>query len=243
MLIVASLVTCIDLLSNALLDDLHESLGLFIPLIVTNCALLAQADTVATRKPVGEALLTGLASGLGFVAVLVALGGLRELARPRNAVRRHAAARRRRHRVDAAAFAVQGHARRDLAARRVLRRGGVARAAQLARPRATRARSRAQRRERRGAGAAVKPAKRREIYERFAKANPSPSTELKYTTPFELLVAVVLSAQATDLSVNKATVRAVQGREHAAGDARPRRGRAQGATSRRSGSSTARRRT
>ncbi len=52
----------------------------------------------------------------------------------------------------------------------------------------------------------MKPAKRRAIYERFAKANPSPSTELKYTTPFELLVAVVLSAQATDLSVNKATV-------------------------------------
>ena len=78
-LIVASLVTCIDLMSNALLDDLHENLGLFIPLIVTNCALLAQADTVATRKPVGEALLTGLASGLGFIAVLVALGGLREL--------------------------------------------------------------------------------------------------------------------------------------------------------------------
>ena len=52
----------------------------------------------------------------------------------------------------------------------------------------------------------MKPAKRREIYERFAKANPNPSTELKYTTPFELLVAVVLSAQATDLSVNKATV-------------------------------------
>jgi H+/Na+-translocating ferredoxin:NAD+ oxidoreductase subunit E len=78
-LIVASLVTCIDLVSNALLDDLHENLGLFVPLIVTNCALLAQADNVATRKPVGEALLTGLASGLGFVAVLVALGGLREL--------------------------------------------------------------------------------------------------------------------------------------------------------------------
>ena len=51
----------------------------------------------------------------------------------------------------------------------------------------------------------MKPAKRRQIYERFAKANPNPSTELKYTTPFELLVAVVLSAQATDLSVNKAT--------------------------------------
>ncbi|HUO68739.1 MAG TPA: electron transport complex subunit RsxE, partial [Gammaproteobacteria bacterium] len=78
-LIVASLVTCIDLVSNALLDDLHQNLGLFIPLIVTNCALLAQADSVAARKPVGEALLTGLASGLGFVAVLVVLGGLREL--------------------------------------------------------------------------------------------------------------------------------------------------------------------
>ena len=51
----------------------------------------------------------------------------------------------------------------------------------------------------------MKPAKRRQVYERFAKANPNPSTELKYTTPFELLVAVVLSAQATDLSVNKAT--------------------------------------
>jgi len=78
-LIVASLVTCIDLMSNALLDDLHQGLGLFIPLIVTNCALLAQADTVASRKPVGEALLSGVATGAGFVAVLVALGGLREL--------------------------------------------------------------------------------------------------------------------------------------------------------------------
>jgi len=78
-LIVAVLVTCIDLLSNALLDDLHEILGIFIPLIVTNCALLAQAENVATRKPVGEALLTGLATGLGFMTVLVTLGALREL--------------------------------------------------------------------------------------------------------------------------------------------------------------------
>ena len=78
-LIIASLVTCIDLLSNAVLDDLHEILGLFIPLIVTNCALLAQAETVASRRPVGEALLTGLATGLGFLAVLTLLGALREL--------------------------------------------------------------------------------------------------------------------------------------------------------------------
>ena len=51
----------------------------------------------------------------------------------------------------------------------------------------------------------MNPAKRREIFERFRAANPHPTTELKYTTPFELLVAVVLSAQATDKSVNLAT--------------------------------------
>ena len=53
----------------------------------------------------------------------------------------------------------------------------------------------------------MNPAKRRAIYERFREANPDPRTELAYTTPFELLVAVVLSAQATDKSVNKATAR------------------------------------
>ena len=78
-LIIAALVTCIDLLTNAMLDDLHQALGLFIPLIVTNCAVLAQAETVASRKPVGEALLTGLASGVGFLAVLATLGALREV--------------------------------------------------------------------------------------------------------------------------------------------------------------------
>ena len=52
---------------------------------------------------------------------------------------------------------------------------------------------------------AVNPAKRRAIFERFREANPAPRTELSYRTPFELLVAVILSAQATDKSVNKAT--------------------------------------
>ncbi len=47
--------------------------------------------------------------------------------------------------------------------------------------------------------------KRLEIFQRFRKANPHPTTELEYTTPFELLIAVILSAQATDVSVNKAT--------------------------------------
>ena len=49
--------------------------------------------------------------------------------------------------------------------------------------------------------------KRQEIFERLREANPSPTTELDYSTPFELLVAVVLSAQATDKGVNKATAR------------------------------------
>ena len=51
----------------------------------------------------------------------------------------------------------------------------------------------------------MKPAKRRQIFERLQAANPNPTTELRYRTPFELLVAVVLSAQATDKSVNQAT--------------------------------------
>ena len=51
----------------------------------------------------------------------------------------------------------------------------------------------------------MNPQKRREIFRRFQEANPNPTTELKYSTPYELLVAVVLSAQATDKSVNLAT--------------------------------------
>ena len=53
----------------------------------------------------------------------------------------------------------------------------------------------------------MKPATRRAIFERLARANPHPTTELHYSTPFELLVAVVLSAQATDKGVNKATAK------------------------------------
>jgi endonuclease-3 len=53
----------------------------------------------------------------------------------------------------------------------------------------------------------VNAAKRRRIYERFAAADPAPATELGYSSPFELLIAVVLSAQATDVSVNKATAK------------------------------------
>ncbi len=53
----------------------------------------------------------------------------------------------------------------------------------------------------------MSPAKRREMFERLRSLDPNPKTELEYGSPFELLVAVVLSAQATDKSVNKATAR------------------------------------
>jgi len=53
----------------------------------------------------------------------------------------------------------------------------------------------------------MNPAKRHEIFSRLRAANPKPQTELEYTTPFELLIAVLLSAQATDVGVNKATRR------------------------------------
>ena len=78
-LIIASLVTTVDLLTNAFFHDLHEILGLFIPLIITNCAILAQAETVASQRSIGEAALAGMAAGLGFATVLIVLGAFREL--------------------------------------------------------------------------------------------------------------------------------------------------------------------
>ena len=78
-LIIASLVTSVDLLTHALFFELHETLGLFIPLIITNCAILAQAETVASRKPVAYSAAAALATGAGFALVLVTLGAVREI--------------------------------------------------------------------------------------------------------------------------------------------------------------------
>lgn len=77
-LIIASFVTTVDMLINALMHELHQTLGLFIPLIITNCAILAQAETVASRSNIGRAAMSGLGTGLGFAGVLIALGALRE---------------------------------------------------------------------------------------------------------------------------------------------------------------------
>jgi H+/Na+-translocating ferredoxin:NAD+ oxidoreductase subunit E len=79
LLILAGLVTCIDLLWEALLYDLHEMLGLFVPLIVVNSGLLAHATEVAARRSVPFTLVSALATGIGFAFALMALGALREV--------------------------------------------------------------------------------------------------------------------------------------------------------------------
>ncbi len=78
-LIIASVVTIIELSMQALFYDLYLVLGIFIPLIVTNCAIIGRAEGFASRNPVGPAALDGLMMGLGFLAVLTLLGGLREI--------------------------------------------------------------------------------------------------------------------------------------------------------------------
>jgi len=77
-LIIASNVTVIDLLMNAFFHDLHKILGIFIPLIVTNCAIIGRAEAFASKNPVDRALMDGLFMGLGFTFALVMLGALRE---------------------------------------------------------------------------------------------------------------------------------------------------------------------
>jgi len=78
-MIIASFVTCAELLMQAFTYELYQILGIFIPLIVTNCAILGRADAFASKNPPLPALLDGAMMGLGFFAVLVVLGGLREL--------------------------------------------------------------------------------------------------------------------------------------------------------------------
>ncbi|GIX35577.1 MAG: electron transport complex subunit RnfE [Lysobacteraceae bacterium] len=79
LLLIAGIVTVIEQLMHAFLPALHAVLGLFLPLIVTNCALLARAESFASHRPVGAAFADGLFMGLGFLGVLLALGAIREL--------------------------------------------------------------------------------------------------------------------------------------------------------------------
>lgn len=78
-LIIAGAVTLVELLMQAFAYELYEVLGIFLPLITTNCVVLGRAEAFASKNPVPLAALEGLMMGLGFSAVLVVLGALREL--------------------------------------------------------------------------------------------------------------------------------------------------------------------
>jgi electron transport complex protein RnfE len=78
-MIIAALVTCVQLLMNAYAYGLYLSLGIFIPLIVTNCIIIGRAEAFASKNAVLPAALDGLWMGLGMTSVLVVLGAMREL--------------------------------------------------------------------------------------------------------------------------------------------------------------------
>jgi len=78
-LIIASIVTAIELIMNAFFPELFNILGIFIPLIVTNCAIIGRAEAYASKNPLLPSLTDGAAMGLGFTAALVILGSIREI--------------------------------------------------------------------------------------------------------------------------------------------------------------------
>jgi electron transport complex protein RnfE len=78
-MIIAAFVTIVQLLMNAFTFELYQALGIFIPLIVTNCAIIGRAEAYASKNRVQLAAFDGLMMGLGFTLVLVVLGAMREL--------------------------------------------------------------------------------------------------------------------------------------------------------------------
>ncbi len=78
-LLIASVVTMIEFLLSAYRYEFYQSVGLFIPLIVTNCVILARIEAVAYRRSIGFALMDAFSMGIGFAVVLIVLGAIREL--------------------------------------------------------------------------------------------------------------------------------------------------------------------
>ena len=78
-LIIASIVTAIELVMNAWFHELYNILGIFIPLIVTNCIIIGRAEAFASRHHVGASTIDAIAMGVGFALLLVVLGAMREL--------------------------------------------------------------------------------------------------------------------------------------------------------------------
>ena len=78
-LLIATIVTLVDMSMNAWMHEMHKVLGLFIPLIVTNCAILGRVESFASQQPVGKAVADGFFMGIGFTVALVAVGATREM--------------------------------------------------------------------------------------------------------------------------------------------------------------------
>jgi len=78
-LIIASFVTIIEMMLKAFYYDLYLALGIFIPLIVTNCSIIGRAEAFASKQPMDKAFWDGLMMGIGFTVALAVLGGMREL--------------------------------------------------------------------------------------------------------------------------------------------------------------------
>ncbi len=78
-MIIASFTTCTELLMQAFTYELYQILGIFIPLIVTNCAILGRADAFACKNKVLPSAIDGFMMGLGFMLVLIAIGAIREI--------------------------------------------------------------------------------------------------------------------------------------------------------------------
>jgi electron transport complex protein RnfE len=78
-LVIASFVTATELTMNAYFHELHKILGIFIPLIVTNCTIIGRAEAFASKNNLSRSLVDGLSIGIGFTLVLVTLGAMREL--------------------------------------------------------------------------------------------------------------------------------------------------------------------
>ncbi len=78
-IVIATFVTMVDMLMEAYTPPLHRSLGIFIPLIVVNCIIIGRAEAYASRNNVFYSIIDALGSSVGFLLVLVLIGGIREI--------------------------------------------------------------------------------------------------------------------------------------------------------------------
>ena len=78
-MVIATFVTVVEMVVHAYVPDLYSALGVFVPLIVVNCIILARAEMFASKNPVGASIIDGIGMGLGFTMVLLMMGSVREI--------------------------------------------------------------------------------------------------------------------------------------------------------------------